>query len=117
MDLGDVDLFAGVAVSEVRDSADWYERLLGMPPAFWAHEREAVWVLAEHRALYVVEDRDRAGSGLVTLMVGGLDAHLSAAAARGVVPTRVEEYDGGVRKAVFHDPDGNEVGVGEVPAS
>jgi catechol 2,3-dioxygenase-like lactoylglutathione lyase family enzyme len=117
MDLGDVDLFAGIAVSEAAGAAEWYERLLGVPPTFWAHEREAVWILAEHRALYVVEDRDRAGRGLVTLMVGALDDHLSAAAARGVVPTRLEEYDGGVRKAVFHDPDGNEVGVGEVPAS
>lgn len=116
MDLADVDLFAGIAVSDARSAAAWYERLLGAPPTFWAHDREAVWILAEHRALYVVEDADRAGRGLVTLMVGSLEELLVAADRRGVVPARVEEYDGGVRKAVFHDADGNEVGVGDVPS-
>ena len=103
-------------MSDTTAAAEWYERLLGSAPAFWPHEREAVWILAEHRALYVVEDAGRAGRGLVTLMVVSLDELLAAAGARGVVPVRVEEYDGGVRKAVFHDADGNEVGVGEVPA-
>jgi catechol 2,3-dioxygenase-like lactoylglutathione lyase family enzyme len=116
MELGEVDLFAGIAVADAPSAAAWYEQLLGVAPTFWAHEQEAVWILADHRALYVVRDADRAGRGLVTVMVAVLDQLLAEAAARGVVPTRVEEYAGGVRKAVFHDPDGNEVGVGEVPA-
>jgi hypothetical protein len=116
MELDDVDLFAGIAVTDVRAAAGWYEQLVGAPPTFWAHDREAVWVLAEHRAFYVVEDHARAGHGLVTLMVGSLDDFLVEADRRGVVPARVEEYDGGVRKAVFHDADGNEVGVGDVPS-
>lgn len=115
MDLPDPDLFAGLAVTDAPTAAAWYEQLLGVAATFWAHEQEAVWVLAEHRAIYVVADAARAGRGLVTVMVDGLDGFLDAAAARGVVPVRVEEYGGGVRKAVFHDPDGNEVGVGEAP--
>ena len=111
-----MDLFAGVAVSDARAAAGWYEQLLGVAPTFWAHDREAVWILAEHRALYVVEDAARAGHATVTLMVGSLDGFLAAAGGRGVVPTRVEEYDGGVRKAVFRDVDGNELGVGDVPS-
>ncbi|GAB3631824.1 hypothetical protein GCM10027421_11770 [Microbacterium shaanxiense] len=34
---------------------------------------------------------------------------------RGIVPDGREEYGEGVSKAVFHDPDGNEFGVGTVP--
>ncbi|GAA1479498.1 hypothetical protein GCM10009623_39440 [Nocardioides aestuarii] len=116
MDLGGVDLFAGIAVSDAHAAAAWYEQLLGLAPTFWAHSREAVWILAEHRALYVLEDAPRAGQSLATLMVTSLDDFLAAAGGRGVVPARVEEYDGGVRKAVFHDADGNEVGVGDVPS-
>jgi predicted enzyme related to lactoylglutathione lyase len=112
----DLDLFAGIAVTDHDAAVPWYEQLLGEPCSFRAHDRESVWILAEHRALYVVQHPGRAGHGLVTLMVEELDPFLAAAGARGVVPTEVEDYGNGVRKALFHDPDGNEVGVGEAPA-
>lgn len=117
MDMENVDLFAGIAVADATAAAGWYEQLLGVAPTFWAHEHESVWILAHRRALYVVQDPTRAGHGLVTLMVGALDQFLAEAEARAVVPTRVHEYDAGVRKAVFVDPDGNQVGVGQVPAA
>jgi catechol 2,3-dioxygenase-like lactoylglutathione lyase family enzyme len=47
-----------------------------------------------------------------TLFVDDLDARLSQIAARGLEPADLETYENGVRKAVFRDPDGNEIGFG-----
>jgi hypothetical protein len=41
--------------------------------------------------------------------------HLARIAERGLEPTERETYDNGVRKATFHDPDGNEIGFGGAP--
>jgi hypothetical protein len=40
---------------------------------------------------------------------------VSAAAARGLEPDERETYSNGVRKAIYRDPDGNEVGFGGAP--
>lgn len=111
-----VELFAGVRVRDVKAARGWYERLLGDEPAFFPHEREAVWALGEHRWFYLLEDTERAGRALVTIMVESLDAAVDAVAQRGIEPTEREDYDNGARKAIYHDDDGNEVGLGEVPA-
>lgn len=44
-----------------------------------------------------------------------LDAHVAAIAARGLEPDEHEKYSNGVRKAVYRDPDGNELGFGGAP--
>lgn len=110
------DLFAGVAVSDLPRAIDWYERLLGDVESFDPNDTERVWTLAEHAHLYALLDPGRAGSSVVTLFVGDLDGFLAAAAGRGVTPESQATYDTGVRKALFADPDGNEVGVGGGPA-
>jgi catechol 2,3-dioxygenase-like lactoylglutathione lyase family enzyme len=104
-------LFAGLRVRDFQAARAWYERLLG-EPTFLPHAREAVWTLAEDRSLYVVEHPGGAGSSVATVLVDDLDAHLAAIAARGLEPDEIEEYSSGVRKAVFRDPDGNELGFG-----
>ena len=119
MDEGEVtmpiELFAGVPVSDHAAGVSWFERLLGEPSSFQPHATESVWTLAEHRYVYVVLDPERAGHALVTFMVDDLEGFLAAAGDEGVEPVTVEEYENDVRKAVFRDPDGNEIGVGEVP--
>jgi hypothetical protein len=57
-----LDLFAGIRVRDYRAARSWYERLLGREPAFIAHATEAVWELAEHRYLFIDEDRDAPGN-------------------------------------------------------
>lgn len=104
-------LFAGLRVRDLAAARGWYERLLG-EPAFAPNDRELVWTLAEDRSIYVEEDPARAGDGLVTVFTGDLDAALAEIAARGLEPDERETYDNGVRKAVFRDPDGNEIGFG-----
>jgi catechol 2,3-dioxygenase-like lactoylglutathione lyase family enzyme len=108
-----VHLFAGLRVRDFQKARPWYERLLG-EPAFFPHAREAVWTLAEHRSVYVVEDSDRAGKSVATIFVDDLDAHMAKIAARGLDPDEIDTYSNGVRKAVYRDPDGNELGFGGV---
>lgn len=106
-----VHLFAGLRVRGFQASLPWYERLLG-EPTFFPRPTEAVWTLAENRSVYVVEHPDGAGSSVVTIFLDDLDARLAAIAVRGLEPDEIETYPGGVRKAIYRDPDGNEVGFG-----
>ena len=50
----------------------------------------------------------------MTIMVESLDAAVDAVAQRGIEPTEREDYDNGARKAIYHDRDGNEVGLEDV---
>jgi hypothetical protein len=107
-----LDLFAGVCVRDFATARGWYEQLLGGPPSFLPHATEAVWELAEHRSLYIVEDATRAGHAVLTLFVDDLDAWVDGIASRGLEPALRETYDNGVRKLTFRDEDGNEIGFG-----
>jgi catechol 2,3-dioxygenase-like lactoylglutathione lyase family enzyme len=107
-------LFAGLRVRDFEAARPWYEQLLGEPSMF-PHATEAVWTLAEDRSLYVVEHPDGAGHCVVTLFVDDLDAVVATIAARGLEPDDRETYSNGVRKVLYHDPDGNEVGFGGAP--
>ena len=110
-----LDLFAGICVSDYEAARPWYERLLGSEPTFLAHATEAVWELAEHGSLFIVEDSERAGHALHTILVGDLDALVSEIAGRGIEPAGRETYSNGVRKAIYRDADGNELGFGGLP--
>ena len=81
-----------------------------------ADDVEAVWELAEHRYLYIELLPERAGHALITVFVDAFDARLAGAADRGLEPSKQETYENGVRKAIFHYPDGNEVSFGGGPA-
>jgi catechol 2,3-dioxygenase-like lactoylglutathione lyase family enzyme len=107
-------LFAGLRVRDFEAAQPWYERLLG-EPSFFPHATEAVWTLAEDRSVYVVEHPDGGGHSVVTLFVEDLDGHVAAIAARGLEPDEDETYSNGVRKVIYCDPDGNEVGFGGAP--
>jgi hypothetical protein len=104
-------LFAGLRVRAFQVARPWYERLLG-EPTLLPHAREAVWTLAEDRSIYVVEHPDGAGHCVVTVFLDDLDAQVAAIAARGLEPDGQETYSNGVRKVIYRDPDGNELGFG-----
>ncbi len=108
-------VFAGLRVREFAGARTWYERLLG-EPTFFPHATEAVWTLAEGGSLYIVEDADRAGNGVLLLFLDDLDARLAEIAARGLEPDERITLSNGVRKTVYRDPDGNEIGFGGAPA-
>ena len=107
-----LDLFAGNRVSDYETAKSWYERLLGKEPSFIPHATEAVWELAEHRFLYIVEDGEGAGGALQFLFVEDLDALVADIASRGIEPDERVTYPGKARKAIYRDADGNEIGFG-----
>jgi catechol 2,3-dioxygenase-like lactoylglutathione lyase family enzyme len=109
-------LFAGLRVRDFQAARPWYERLLG-EPTFFPHDTEGVWTLADDRSVYVVERADGAGNCVVTILVDDLDAYVAAIAARGLEPDERLTYSGGVRKMLYRDPDGNELGFGAAPTA
>ena len=109
-----LQLFAGMHVRTFADALRWYEQLLG-EPSFFAHDTEAVWILAEGRAIYAYEDPSRAGGCAATVLVDNLEAWVAAIAGRGLNPSERETYSNGVQKVIYRDPDGNEVGFAALP--
>ena len=107
-----LDLYAGIPVSDYEAAKPWYERLLGGEPTFVAHATEAVWDLAEHRSLFIVEDAERAGKAIHTIFVDDLDARVADIASRGIEPDDRVTYPGKARKAIYRDADGNEISFG-----
>ena len=110
-----LDLFAGIPVSDYTAVLAWYERLFGFAPSFFPTDTEAVWELAEHRYVYIVQQPEHAGHARLTIFVDNLDALVALVANRGLTPVEHETYANGVRKMTYRDHDGNEVGFGGAP--
>jgi catechol 2,3-dioxygenase-like lactoylglutathione lyase family enzyme len=108
-------LFAGIPVSDYAAALAWYERLLGSPPSLFPNDAEAVWELAEHRLVYIVQRPEHAGHAMHTIIVDDLDTRVAETGQRGLEPAKRETYPNGVRKITYADPDGNEIGFGAVP--
>jgi hypothetical protein len=99
-----IDLYAGIPVNDYTAALAWYQRLLGSPPTFFPSDTEAVWELAQHRSVFIEQRPEHAGHAMHTIIVD-----------RGLEPTKRETYSNGVRKVIYCDPDGNEIGFGGVP--
>jgi hypothetical protein len=110
-----LDLFAGVRVRDYHSAKSWHERLLGREPAFIPHATEAVWELAEHRHLFIVEDHDAPGGANILIFIDDLDALAAEIASRGIEPAEQVTYSNGVRKSIYRDVNGNEIGFGGAP--
>jgi predicted enzyme related to lactoylglutathione lyase len=111
------ELFAGIPVSDFNLSLAWYERLLGTPPTFFPNAVEAVWTLAEYRWLYIIVDAEKAGGAIQTIIcTGELEDLIAEIATRGITFGKEELPAEGVRKVMYFDPDGNEIGLGRVSA-
>src|SRR3954466_15289751 len=110
-----LDLFAGIPVNNYAAALGWYQRLFGSPPTFFASDTEAVWELAEHRWVFIVQRAEHAGHAMHTVLVDDLDARVAQIADRGLEPTKRETYENGMRKTTYRDPDGNEFGFGGAP--
>lgn len=70
--------------------------------------------LSDGVELFAASCPERAGNATHTLFVGDLDARVAAISARGIEPSDHETY-GGVRKVIYRDPEGNEIGLGGNP--
>ena len=108
------NLYAGVPVSDLDASIDWYTRLFGRPPDMRAGD-EILWDLNEHATLFIEPNAAQAGSGRITLGVTRLDALLEHLAAEGIEHEPIETYSDGVRHVKIPDPDGNAIAYAEMP--
>lgn len=110
------EVFAGIPVSDFQVALEWYQRLFGCAPSFYPNDREAVWTIADQRWIYIIVAPERAGGTIQTIMCDGLEKAIAEIAARGLHFSKEETPDAGVRKVMYYDPDGNEIGVGRIPA-
>src|SRR5580704_17388696 len=98
-----LDLFAGIPVTDYAAALPWYERLFGGAPSFLPNDTEAVWELAEHRYVYIVQQPGRAGRAVVLSFVDDLGDRVAGIAGRGIEPAERETYDNGVTKVTYRD--------------
>jgi catechol 2,3-dioxygenase-like lactoylglutathione lyase family enzyme len=108
------DLFAGVPVSDLDASIDWYTRFFGRPPDHRVGD-EILWEVDEHATLFIEPNAPQAGGGRITLGVAGLDALLERLTASGIEHEPVETYSNGVRHVNVPDPDGNAIAFAAAP--
>ena len=111
-----LDLFAGIPVTEYAVALPWYEQFFGAQPSFLPNDTEAVWEVAEHRYIYIVQEPERAGNALVLSFVDDLDDRVATIARRGIEPAQREPYGNGVTKVIYRDAEGNEISFGGGPA-
>ena len=109
-------LYAGVPVSDLNASIDWYTRFFGKPPDFRAGE-EILWEIDERAWLFIEPDAAHAGTGRITFSVTGLDALLDRLATQRIEHEAIETYSNGVRHAKIPDPDGNAIAFAEPPGA
>jgi predicted enzyme related to lactoylglutathione lyase len=107
-----LDLFAGIPVTDYAAALGWYKQLFGGRPSFLPNDTEAVWEVAEHRYIYIVQDLERAGNALVLSFVDDLDDRVAKIARRGIEPARRETHGGSATKVIYKDADGNEISFG-----
>ena len=111
-----LDLFAGIPVTDYAAALPWYEKFFGGRPSFLPNDTEAVWEVAEHRYIYIVQEPGRAGKALVLSFVDDLDDRVAKIARRGIEPAKREMYDNGVTKVIYRDAEGNEISFGGLRA-
>ena len=106
-------LFAGVPVSDLDASIDWYARFFGRRPD--RRVGQALWEIDEHAWLFIEPNAAQAGAGRITFAVAGLDALLERLAAQRIEHEPIETYSNGVRHVKIPDPDGNMIAFAEPP--
>ena len=107
-------LFAGVPVSDLDVSIDWFTRFFGRPPDSRVGE-EMLWEIDEHAWLFIEPNATRAGAGRITFAVAGLDALLGRLVAQRIEHEPIETYSNGVRHVNVPDPDENAIALAEPP--
>jgi catechol 2,3-dioxygenase-like lactoylglutathione lyase family enzyme len=107
-------LFAGIPVSDLHASVDWYTRFFGGPPDRRVGA-EVLWEIDEHAWLFIEPNAAQAGAGRITLAVTGLDELLERLTAQGIEHEALETYSNGVRHVKIPDPDGNAIAFAEPP--
>jgi catechol 2,3-dioxygenase-like lactoylglutathione lyase family enzyme len=106
-------MFAGVPVSDLDASIDWYTRYFGRPRGARRVGDEVLLEIDEHAWLFIEPNAAQAGAGRITLAVAGLDPRLERLAADCIDHEPIEIYSNGVRHVRIPDPDCNAIAFAE----
>tara|TARA_R110002124_G_scaffold109676_12_gene262901 strand:- start:34028 stop:34378 length:351 start_codon:yes stop_codon:yes gene_type:complete len=99
---------AGIAVDDISEALDYYERLFGRPPDARPMSDIAEWKLPGGGWVQIVSDSDRAGAAVLTLIVDDLAEELGRLSLQGLAPVAKSIGDF-FKTAKFRDPDGNQI--------
>ena len=99
---------AGIAVDDIVEALDFYERLFGRPADARPMNDVAEWKLPGGGWVQVLTDADRAGASALTLVVDDLAEELGRLALLGLNPVAKAMGDF-FKTAKFRDPDGNQI--------
>ena len=99
---------ASVAVNDLQSAALWYERLFGRPADSRPMPEVAEWKFDGGGWLQVYQNRDRAGTGSVTLAVSDLDEQIADLRKSGIEPG-TPMHSTKVNVVMIKDPDGNSI--------
>lgn len=103
---------AAVAVADLDEAKEFYGRLFDRPCDIEPMPTLAQWDLKPAGGVQVVEDDERSGSSLVTLLVADLDGLLAELGGRGIETGKV--VDGVIsRVSQVRDPAGNTITFAE----
>ena len=99
---------AGIAVDDIAEALDFYERLFGRDADARPMKDVAEWKLPGGGWVQVFTDGDRAGASSLTLVVDDLSEELGRLALLGLKPVSKAIGDF-FKTAKFRDGDGNQV--------
>ncbi|HEY8576562.1 MAG TPA: VOC family protein [Devosia sp.] len=99
---------AGIAVDDINEAIDFYERLFGRPADARPMNDVAEWKLPGGGWVHVATDADRAGASSLTLVVDELATELARLDLYGLKPVAKAIGDF-FKTAKFRDPDGNQI--------
>ncbi|MFD2647855.1 VOC family protein [Devosia albogilva] len=99
---------AGIAVEDIAEASDFYERLFGREPDARPMKDVAEWKLPGGGWVQVHTDADRAGAAVLTLIVDDIAEELGRLALHGLMPVSKSVGDF-FKTAKFRDSDGNTI--------
>jgi len=99
---------AGIAVDDMTEALDFYERLFGRTADARPMSDVAEWKLPGGGWVQVVTDSDRAGAAVLTLIVDDLAEELGRLSLHGLTPVAKSMGDF-FKTAKFRDGDGNQI--------
>jgi hypothetical protein len=99
---------AGIAVSNLGVSRDWYQKLFGREPHTNPTDEPFQWVFPTGEWIRLFASRSLAGSSSVTLVEDDLGKRLTDLRAARYDIKKVVDSDR-IKIAIIEDPDGNEV--------
>lgn len=99
---------AGIAVDDLGEALDFYERLFGRKADARPMGEVAEWKLPSGGWVQVFTDADRAGASSLTLIVDDLSEELGRLSLHGLMPVSKAMGDF-FKTAKFRDGDGNQI--------